>query len=389
MKKKAIMFSGLCLLALVLQLTSAGNALAGKPALKLGVNLDTTGYAAWLGEPELRAVQLYADQVNAKGGIDGHPLELVVYDNQSNPERSSANVKKMIQRDKVAAIIGTSINATSNAAKPIAQADRLTMYSLSGSFEPNYPDSLTFASFVHASEQVENIYDYLAKKGIKRVAVLCANDSTGQTWFELTSRIGKKTGMQIATERFNINDMDVTSQLAKLKGINPQALIVGVSGKANAVVAKNFNQLGFKIPYITGSGNISESFMKLMEGNEPDTLLLPGAYYVVWNELPASYPQRKIMQEFSEAFHKKYNKLPDIYAVVAYDAARIVVEAMRRSKAQGPKDSEKIRAEIEKIKNFPAVYGGVYSFSKDDHRGLKREYAPMIQVKAGKYKLAK
>ena len=387
MKNKMIIL--LCLSAFVLLLSFSGNALAGKPALKLGVNLDTTGYAAWLGEPELRAIQLYAEQVNAKGGIDGHPLELVVYDNQSNPERSSANVKKMIQRDKVAAIIGTSINATSNAAKPMAQADRVTMYSLSGSFEPNYADSYTFASFVHATEQVENIYAYLAKKGIKRVAVLCANDSTGQTWLELTTRISKKFGMQIATERFNINDMDVTSQLAKLKAINPQALIVGVSGKSNAVVAKNFNQMGFKIPYITGSGNISESFMKLMEGNEPDTLLLPGAYFVVWKELPASYPQKKIMQEFSDVFGKKFGKLPDIYAVVAYDAARVTVEAMRRVKAQGPQDSGRIRAEIEKIKNFPAVYGGAYSFDKNDHRGLKKEYAPMIQVKDGKFRLAK
>ena len=61
-----------------------------KPAIRLGVNLDVTGYGAWLGEPELRAVQLFAEQVNGKGGIDGHPLELVVYDNESNPEKSPA-----------------------------------------------------------------------------------------------------------------------------------------------------------------------------------------------------------------------------------------------------------------------------------------------------------
>ena len=61
MKNKMIIL--LCLSAFVLLLSFSGNALAGKPALKLGVNLDTTGYAAWLGEPELRAIQLYAEQV--------------------------------------------------------------------------------------------------------------------------------------------------------------------------------------------------------------------------------------------------------------------------------------------------------------------------------------
>ncbi|MDD2735699.1 MAG: ABC transporter substrate-binding protein [Desulfuromonadaceae bacterium] len=390
MKNNVIILAGFWLLAfLILPLSLPHSAVAGKPALKIGVNLDTTGYAAWLGEPELRAVQLYAEQVNASGGIDGHPLELVIYDNQSNPEKASTNAKKMIQRDKVSAMIATSITATSNAAKPVAQAEKTTMYSLSGSFEPNYPDSFSFAGFVHTTGMVETIYDYFAKKGIKRVALLCANDSTGQTWFEVTTREAKKYGIQIASERFNVNDMDVTPQLARLKAINPQALIVGVSGKPNAVVAKNFNQMGFKIPYVTGHGNISDSFLKLMEGNEPDNLLLPGAYFVVWQELNNSYPQKKIMKEFSDAYQKKFSKMPDIYAVVAYDAIRVLVEALKRAKVRGPEDSEKVHSEIEKIKNFPAVYGGTYSFSKDDHRGLQKADAVMLQVKGGKFRLAR
>lgn len=221
------------------------------------------------------------------------------------------------------------------------------------------------------------------------MAVLCATDSTGQTWFDEANKTAKKYGLDIAGERFNVKDMDVTPQLAKLKASNPQALIVGVSGAPNAVVAKNFNQMGFNIPYVTGHGNISDTFLKLMEGNEPDTLLLPGAYYIVWRELPDSYPQKKIIRAFNEAFQKKYNKEPDIYAVVAYDAARVIAEAMKQVKPQGPKDSIKLRDAIEKIRNFPAVYGGTYSFSKDDHRGIKKEAALMIQVKGGKFVMAK
>lgn len=390
MKKKIVFLAGFYLMAsLITHLSLPDLVTAGNPPLKLGVNLDTTGYAAWLGEPELRAVRLFAEQINASGGIDGHPLELVIYDNQSNPERSANNAKKLIQRDKVLAMISTSITATSNASKPIAQSAKVTMYSLSGSFEANYQNSYSFAGFVHTTDMVETIYDYFVQKGIKRVAVLCANDSTGQTWFDETSKASKKYGIKMASERFSVNDLDVTPQLARLKGINPQALIVGVSGKPNAVVAKNFNQMGFKIPYITGHGNISDSFLKLMKGNEPDTLLLPGAHFIVWKELPASYPQRKIMQEFTDAYQKKYQQTPDIYAVVAYDAARITVEAMKRVKPQGPQDSEKIRNAIEQIRSFPAVYGGTYTFSKDDHRGLKKTDALMIQVKDGQFRMAK
>ncbi len=360
-----------------------------KPAVRLGVNLDTTGYGAWLGEPELHALQLFAEQTNAKGGIDGHPLELVVYDNESNPEKSSSNTKKLIQRDKVTAIVGTAITATSNAAKSTAQEEKVVMYSLSGSYEPSYPDSFTFATWVHTSGMVETIYDYFVKKGIKRVATLCATDSTGQTWFDETAKSAKKYGFELASERFNVKDVDVSAQLAKLKASDPQALIVGVSGAPNAVVAKNFNQMGFKISYVTGHGNISDTFLKLMQGNEPQTLLLPGAYYIVWRELPNSYPQKPLMKEFADAFRKKFGKEGDVYAVVAYDAARVIAEGMRKAKAFGPQDSPKLRDAMETIRNFPAVYGGTYTFSKEDHRGIKKDAALMIQVKGGRFVMAK
>lgn len=360
-----------------------------KPAFKLGVNLDATGYAAWLGEPELRAIQLFAEQVNARGGIDGQPLELVIYDNESNPEKSSSNARKLIQRDKVIAMVAASITATSNAAKAVSQDEKLVMYSLSASYDPNYPDSFTFANFPNSGVQVEAIYDYFVKKGIKRVALLCATDSTGQTWFDEANKPAKKYGIDIASERFNVKDMDVTPQLAKLKASNPQALIVGVSGAPNAVVAKNFNQMSFNIPYVTGMGNISDSFLKLMAGNEPETLLLPGLYYVVWRELPDSYAGKKGIIEFNEAFRKKFNKEPDVYAIVAYDTARVIAEALKKAKPQSPNDSIKLRDAIENIRNFPALYGGTYFFSKEDHRGITKDACVMVQVKGGQFVMAK
>jgi len=392
MKKATTLFAGLTSFGFVLSLLAipfSSLSAQQKSSIRLGVNLDSTGYAAWLGEPELRAVQLFAEEINAKGGIDGHPLELMIYDNESEPEKASNIAKKLIQRDKVTAMIATAITATSNAARPVAQEERVVMYSLSGSIEPNYPDSFCFATWVHTSGMVETIYDYFAKRGIRRVAILCATDSTGQTWFDEATKTAKSYGFEVASERFNVKDMDVTPQLTKLKAINPQALIVGVSGKPNAVVAKNFIQMGFKIPYVTGHGNISDLFLKLMEGNEPDTLLLPGAYYIVWNKLPDSFPQKKLMREFNEAFQRKFKKEPDIYAVVAYDAVRVIAEAVKVVKPTGPQDNQKLRDAMEQIKNFPAVYGGTYTFSKEDHRGMKKDAALMIQVKGGKFVMAK
>ena len=360
-----------------------------KAPFRIGVNMDVTGYAGWTGEPSLRATQLYAEEVNAQGGIDGHPIELVIYDNESDAEKSMNVTKKLIQRDKVLAIMGPTITATSNAARPVVQEEKIVLYSNSASFQTDFPDSFCFSAGISSSMMVDAIFEHFIKKGFKRVALLCATDSTGQTWFEMTTTASKKFGLEFASERFNVKDLDMTSQLAKLKTINPQGLIVGVSGAPNAVVAKNFNQMGFKIPYATGGGNISESFLKLMADIEPETLIIPGAYCVVWKELPDSFPQKKLMVAFNDAFQRKFKKEIDIYAAYGYDAIRVTVEAIKQVKPEGPQDSVKIRNAIEKIKGFPAVYGTTYTFSKDGHRGLKKDACVMVQVKSGKFVMAK
>ena len=376
-------------LFLLLGITSSPILAETRTAYKLGVNLDITGYSAWTGEPASKGIQLFAEQINAKGGIDGHPLELVVYDNETNAEKSANNVKKLIQRDKVLAVFGTVLTATSNAAKPFAQESRVVMYTYSAYFEPDYPDSFSFSTMVSTPDLVERIYDYFKEKGIKRVAGLFATDSTGQIWLEESNKAAKKYGIEIASESFNVKDMDVTPQLAKLKAGNPQALIVGVSGGPNAVVAKNFNQMGFKIPYITGTGNLSDTFLKLMEGNEPETLLIPGPYYAVWRELPESFPQKKLMREFTEAFQKRFKREPDMYAAEAYDSARIMAEVLKQVKPVDQSDSVKIRDGIERIKDFPAVYGRVFSLGKTDHRGVHKGACLMIRVKEGKFVIGK
>lgn len=355
----------------------------------IGANLDVTGYAAWLGEPELRAAQLFVEQINARGGVNGRPLQLIVYDNESNPEKATSNAKKLIQRDKVVAVVGPAITATSNAARSVAQEEKVITYSLSTSFEPNYPDSYSFATCSSTADMVEAVYDYFAKNSIKRVATLCATDSTGQTWFEETNKNAKKYRTEIWNERFNVKDMDVTAQLAKLKGNDPQALIVGASGAPNAVVVKNFNQLGFKIPYISGMGNVSETFLKLMKGNEPEKLLLTGAAIIVWRELPDSYPNKKLMKDFAESFETKFKREPDVYAADAYDAIRVITEGISKVNPEGPKDGTKLRDAMEKIKKLPAVYGGSYSFSREDHRGIGKEAVVLIQVKDGKFTMAR
>jgi branched-chain amino acid transport system substrate-binding protein len=356
--------------------------------IRLGVNLEVTGNMAWLGDPQLKALQMLTEDVNRQGGINGRKVELITYDNESNVEKAVGNAKKLIQRDKVVAVFGPSTNAPCRSTQPTMQEAKLTSYSLSASFDPNGKDSYWFAVLVSVYNNIEKFFDWYQSQGFTRIAQICSTDSSGQTWFDYSNEIVKKYAkMQLASQRFNVSDLDVTPQLTNLKSSNPQAIMVGSTGKSAGIVIKNFMQMGFKIPVCTGAGNVSPSFLDMIAGNEPDTLLLPGSRFVVYQDLPEKDPFKPMIKKFVDEYQKKFNKEADLNAAVGYDAARILFEAFKATNPSGPEDSTKVRDYIEKMRNFPGVYGANYNFSATDHRGLNKTALVLIQAKNKRFSL--
>jgi branched-chain amino acid transport system substrate-binding protein len=359
-----------------------------KEPIRIGANVEVTGSMAWLGEPNLRALQLLTEEVNKQGGINGRKVELVAYDNESNVEKAVANAKKLVQRDKVVAVYGPSTNAPCRSVQPIMQEAKITSYSLSASFDPNGKDSYWFAVLVSVYNNIEKHFDWFQSQGFTRIAQICSTDSSGQTWHDDSVEIVKKyPKMQLTSQRFNVKDLDVTPQLTNLKPFNPQAIVVGSTGKSAGVVIKNLIQMGFKVPVATGAGNVSPSFLEMIAGTEPDILLLPGSKFVVWQELSDKDPFKGMIRKFVEDFKKRFNKEPDLNAAVGYDAAKILFEALKAVNPIGPEDSTKIRDYIEKMRNYPGVYGANYNFSATDHRGLNKNALVLIQAKNGKFSL--
>jgi branched-chain amino acid transport system substrate-binding protein len=376
-----------CLLVIFVSLPSLSLAQTKEP-IRLGINLEITGNAAWTGEPQLRALQLLAEQTNQAGGINGRRIELVVYDNETNVEKSSSNVKKLIQRDKVIAIFGPGVNAMCRAANNDTQEAKITSYSLSASFPVNFKDSYWFGAFPDFTAGIGKFFDWFHSVGFTRVAQICSTDSSGQDWYEASLKIAQTyPGMQLSSQRFNVSDLDVTPQLTNLKAANPQALVVGSTGKSCGVVIKNFYQMGFKIPAFTGQGNISQSFLNMIAENEPEAMVLPGSKFVIYQDLPDSDPLKPLMKKFADDFKKKFNKEADNYGAVAYDAGRVFFNAIRAANPAGPEESGKIRDIVEKMKDFPGVFGAYYNFSQQDHRGLTKDVLIFIQAKNKKFSL--
>jgi branched-chain amino acid transport system substrate-binding protein len=164
-------------------------------------------------------------------------------------------------------------------------------------------------------------------------------------------------------EKYDPNSTDLTPQLIKIKGMNPQALATMGTGRDAVVMVKNFHQLGMQIPFFVSFGNNSSSWVKALGGNT-EYVLLPGPLTSVdINLIPDDSAQKPLIKKLIEGYEKKYGKLQDAFWVGAgYDYAHIAVTALEKVGLDG----EKIRDWIENLKDFVGAHG-IYSYSSTNH----------------------
>lgn len=390
MLRKKVVLTWVLIISLVLLsgcgAGSAGAGQGGKTAAKepylIGVLTAQTGSASWLGDGELKAANMVAEQVNEGGGVDGHPLKVVPYDTASSPEQAVKGAGKLIG-DGVVAIIGPSLVAESKAIAPLVKGQGPLVYSLSGGYRPENP--WMFAASAQTEIMQQTVLDYFKAKGITKIALLAATDSTGQEAVDsLKEWMAKDSAFTlVALERVNPSDVDVSVQLNNIKSKEPQALIAWMTGKLVNVVAKNFYQLGLEIPLVVSHGNLSYTFLDGIQGFAPKNLLMPATKDFAWKSLPDTDPQKKINEKLHVDYKAKYDKEADFGPGVAYDAMNLIVKGLRQV---GP-DKEKLRAFLENTKNEPGATA-IFNFSADDHRGTGRKDTVTLQVKGKEFQLA-
>ncbi len=354
----------------------------GKEPYAIGVLTAQTGPASWLGDGELKAANMVAEQINSQGGIDGHPLKIVFYDTASSPEQTVKGASKLMG-DGVLAIIGPSLVAESKAIAPLVKAQGPLVYSLSGGYRPE--NNWMFAASAQTEIMQKTVLDYFKTKGVKRIALLAATDSTGQEAVDSLKDLSEKEGgfEIVAVERVNPTDVDVTVQINNIKSKKPEALIAWMTGKLVNVAAKNFYQVGMDIPLVVSHGNLSYKFLDGIKGFTPKTLLMPATKDFAWKSLPDSDPQKKVNEKLHVDYKNKYGKEADFGPGVAFDAMNLIVDGLRKTGS----DKEKLRAYLENVNNYAGATA-VFNFSPQDHRGTGRKDTVLLQVKDQQFQLA-
>jgi len=368
-----------------------GEATAKEP-YKVGAIFSVTGRTSFLGDPEKKTAVMLQEEINKKGGINGHPLELIIYDDESDSGKCVLHMRKLITQDKVPVIIGPSLSGNSLAVLPEAEKHEVPLVSCAASHKIVTKDPETgeqwkwvFKTPQTDSMAVEAIYSHMKKHGISKIAIMSVTSGFGASGRGELLRLAEDHGMTIvADEKYGPKDTDMTAQLTKIKGLAPQAIINWSVGPTQVTVVRNWKDLGMtKITFYQSHGFGSRKNIEQAAGAAEGVFCPLGACNIA-EILPDNHPQKKVTMEYHKAYMAKYKEPLSSFGGHAWDALNMVVMAME---ANGT-DKAKIRDYVENhIKGFVGQHG-VFNMSPKDHCGLTKEAFEMVVVEKGDWALA-
>ena len=326
------------------------NAATDHTTIEIGYFGDLTGPTFNFGQSAINGVLMAASEVNQAGGINGRKIDVVIEDDKGSPEEAARLAAKLIDQDKVVAIIAGGTSGNSRAAAPKAQASHIPFISPS-STDPAVTQTGNYifrACFVDSFQgEVMATFAINTLKAKKAAIFFDFNSpySKGLTdYFKLS--FGRLGGTIVSEQTYTQGDADFKGQLSTIRSAEPDVIYIpGYYGEV-ALVAKQARMIGLTQPLLGGDGWDAPELWQL--GGDA----LNGAYisthYSVDDPSPA-------IQQFVELYKQRYgNLLPDAHAALAYDAARLLFSALART---GSTEGDKLREALAQTKNFNGVTG--------------------------------
>ena len=364
---------------LLLTLVVLALALRAQDTIKIGEYASLTGKEASFGQQSHKGLTLAIEELNAAGGVLGKKLELITEDNQTKPGESATAVKKLISRDKVVALIGEVASGRSLEAAPIAQAAKIPMIAPAATNPKvtqtgNYIFRVCFIDPFQGTVMAKFAQTDLKAK---KVAVL---SSVSNAYSVGLAKFFKETftangGIIVSEKNFSEGDKDFRAQLTAVKAAGADAVFVPSYYTEAALIARQARDLGINVPFFGGDGWVADQLLEI--GGEA----LNGCYYST-HFFPEN--QDLVVQAFVKKFKARWgaNENPDAFAALGYDAAYVLVDAIKRA---GSTEGPKLRDALAATKNFAGVTGVT---NIDANRDASKP-AAIIAIKKGKLEFLK
>jgi len=370
------LLSFLALVALV-----PGAVHAAPEPIKVGALIAVTGPAALLGAPEARTLEMRVQELNAKGGVGGRPIQLVLKDTGGSPEKAVSFARQLIEEERVFAIIGPTTSGESMAVKGIAEEGKTLLLSLAAAeaiVNPVLPHVFKVAP--KDSLAVELIFQRMQRMGITRLGLLSSNTGFGKGGKEQVEKLAPQYGISIVVnEVYDKNATDLSAEVTKMKAAGVQALLNWSIEPAQSIVLKNARQMQLGVPLFQSHGFANVQYARAA-GGAAEGVIFPASRIVVADQLPASNPQKPVVEAYRKAYEARYKEDVSTFGGHAWDAFGILVKAIEQV---GP-DRVKVRAAVEEMKGFVGT-AGVFNFSPTDHNGLDIGAFELCTVRNGRF----
>ncbi len=365
---------------------TAGMALAADN-IKIGSVLSITGPAGYLGDPELKTMQMMVEDINKKGGVLGRQLELVHYDDGSDASKANGFGKRLIDDDKVDIIVGGTTTGATMSMVPLVEKAGVPFVSLAGAVVVIDPVKKFVFKTPHTDRMAaEKVLDDMKKRGFTKVALLSETSGFGQSGRKETEAVVGKYGITlVANETYGPKDTDMGPQLTKIRNApGVQAVFIFGFGQGPAIATKGYKQLGITLPLYHAHGVASDEFIKLA-GPAAEGVRLPTSALLAPEKLAANDPQRPVAEAYTKAFKARWNTDVSAFGGYAYDGLGLAVDAIKRA---GSTDKAKVRDALEATKGFVGT-GGIFTMSATDHMGLDLSAFRLFEIKNGDWVLSK
>lgn len=358
---------------------------------KIGALCAATGPASSLGVPQRNTIEMIQKELEAAGGIMGpdgvkHPVEIIVYDTESDETKTLLAAKKLIEEDQVALIIGPTQSGTTLALVDTVSKAEVPLISSAASVmivEPVEDRTWVFKTAPSDRTVVAALIDHLVANGIRSVAWMSVNTAfgdSGKVEFEAAAPAG---GISIvAAEKFEATDTDMSAQLTKIRGTDAQALVIWSIPPSASAVTKNAYDLGLDLPIYHSHGIANATFIELASKEAAEGVAFPVGKVVVADQLPDSDPQKATLQAYAADYEAAYDAAPSTFGGHAWDGIHLALQLLEQV---GP-DRAKLRDALEQTQGFVGI-GGVFNFSETDHNGLSADAIAMVEIRDGSWQL--
>ena len=347
---------------------------SGSDEILIGEYESLTGSEATFGQSSHNGLVLAVEEVNNSGGLLGKKIKLITEDNQGKPSETQTVVQKLINRDKVVAIIGEVASSRSKAGAPICQAAKIPMITPAST----NPEVTTIGDYIFRVCFIDPFQATVMSKfainsmKVKKIALLIDQKNAYSTGLADNFRqVFTSMGGEIVEEqKYSAGDKDFKAQLTSIKAKNPEAIFIpGYYTDVN-LISIQAREIGLTCPLFGSDGWESE---KLTEGKAKDAL--EGSFFST--HVSADDPSPNI-QNFIKKYKAKYEKEPDAMAFLAYDAGMILFDAIKKANST---EGEKIKNVLAKTKDYPGVTGII---TINEQRNAVKP-AVVLEIKGGKF----